>query len=103
MKKVLGEETKGVRTTNFSPDGKMLAYGGKNKIMRVVATSGDWPELKTMKLDNDLTSSSCAAFSPDSQFLAFGGRDKTVQVWCTRTWKQVWFHKFSKDVRAVQF
>jgi len=57
----------------FSPDGKLLAIGGRDKTVKV------W-ELSSGKVISTLTGY-IGGFSPDGKLLAIGGRDKTVKVW----------------------
>lgn len=66
-----------VNTINFSPDGKMIATGGADKIIRLWKMNGT--------LDKTLVGHSDAVwgvnFSPDSQMVVSASNDNTVKLW----------------------
>jgi WD40 repeat protein/serine/threonine protein kinase len=66
----------------FSPDGKRLATGGKEKTVKI------W-DVETAHLLQTLRGHigdvSTVAFSPDGRYVASGGEDSTVKVWDSRT------------------
>jgi len=66
----------------FSPDGKLLATGGSDGVVRCwEVTSGK--ELLTCKGHSSLVRS--VAFSPDGKTLASGSGDQTIKLWDCRT------------------
>jgi WD40 repeat protein len=69
----------------ISPDGKFVAAGGTDTVVRVWSLADQQP-VATLKEHTDWISG--VAFSPDSKLLATGSADKTVRLWDTATWKQ---------------
>jgi len=65
----------------FSPDGKLLAAGGREKLVYLWDISSSSP-LRTFSGHADMVSS--VDFSPDGRTIASGGFDKTVKLWNIR-------------------
>ncbi|MFQ5830914.1 MAG: WD40 repeat domain-containing protein [Candidatus Methylomirabilia bacterium] len=67
-----------VSSVAFSPDGRLLVSGGRDKTLRLweVATGR---EVRILKGHRDSVSS--VAFSPDGRLLASGSQDQTVRLW----------------------
>jgi WD40 repeat protein len=68
----------GVRSISFSPDGKRLATGSEDRLVKIW-DADTHQELITFKGHSDHVYS--VAFSPDGRTLATGSRDKTAQIW----------------------
>jgi WD40 repeat protein/tetratricopeptide (TPR) repeat protein len=74
----LTNHTGGVRTVVFSPDGRYLASGGGDLLIKVWNVA-DGDELYTLRghtkgIEN-------LAFSPDNMFLASSSIDSTIKIW----------------------
>jgi WD40 repeat protein len=75
-----------VLSVNFSPDGKFLASGSRDKTVKVWEV-GSWQKVATLKgHGGDVYS---VSFSPDGKFLASGSEDCTVKVWEVGDWREV--------------
>jgi WD40 repeat protein/serine/threonine protein kinase len=77
-------------TVAFSPDGKTLAFGGSDQVVRRIdlATGKPLPALKWKpRSDQDLVYS--LAYSPDGKMLAVGGSLGSVALWDTAAGAEV--------------
>src|SRR5712692_9036299 len=75
-----------VRTTAFSPDGRMLAPGRADKTIKLSdAVSGR--ELRTLAGHPQGVNS--VAFSPDGRTLASGSWDITITLWDVASWREL--------------
>uniref|UniRef100_Q020D3 WD-40 repeat protein n=1 Tax=Solibacter usitatus (strain Ellin6076) TaxID=234267 RepID=Q020D3_SOLUE len=86
----------------FSADGKLLATGGTDSIVRIYATGTN---AAPIELKGHTGWISGVAFSPDGKLFASGSADKTVRVWKTDTWKEVFQlpAQITEPVSAVAF
>jgi WD40 repeat protein/tRNA A-37 threonylcarbamoyl transferase component Bud32 len=89
------------RTLAFSPNGRLLASGGMDHIVRILDTATG-QELR--KLFRHSASIRSLAFSPDGRWLASASEDRTVILWDTETWEGVRvLEGHSGTVRSVAF
>ncbi|MBC1218656.1 NACHT domain-containing protein [Nostoc sp. UCD121] len=71
-----------VFSVTYSPDGKLLATGDGNGVVRLLETA-TYKEILTCKGHGSMIPS--IAFSPSDQILASGGYDRTIKLWCIQT------------------
>jgi dipeptidyl aminopeptidase/acylaminoacyl peptidase len=72
----------GVRSAQFSPDGKRVVTGSAYKIARVWDAQTGQPLTQPMEHDDDVLS---AQFSSDGTWIVTASRDKTARVWDAQT------------------
>jgi WD40 repeat protein len=72
----------GVKSVSFSPDGRFLASGGADGVVRMWDIESG-REVRRMEHGDWVQS---VSFSPDGRFLASGGRDGVVRVWEVEEW-----------------
>jgi WD40 repeat protein len=84
----------------FSADGKLLATGGTDAIVRIFEGTAQKAELKG---HTDWITS--VAFSRDGKLFASAGTDKTARVWLTSTWKEEFQlpRELTEPVNSVAF
>jgi Tol biopolymer transport system component len=79
------DETKGIRSLAYAPDGKTIAlalYDGKVRL--VDAANGKEKQI----LQGHKNGVNCVAFSPDAQTLASASLDQTAKLWDVKTGKE---------------
>ena len=74
-----GEGKDDVTSVVFHPDGKSLASGDADKMVKVWHIAGGESTVTTLKGHTGRVSS--VAFSPDGKTLASGSWDKTIKLW----------------------
>ena len=75
-----GNKWRGAASLAFSPDGGLLAVGGRDGVVRLIDLAGG-KEMVLLKGHTDAVA--CVAFSPDGGTLASGGKgkDRSVRLW----------------------
>lgn len=67
-----------VHATEFSPNGKLLAVGGENRTISLLAVESKFEKAVDLLCPAGVL---CLSWSSDSRFLASGGEDMQVSVW----------------------
>lgn len=90
----------GVYSIAFSPDGKLIASGSKDKTIKIweVYTG---KELITLEGHSDDVTS--VVISSDNKILASGSKDKTLKLWTLATGKLISTVTHHEKIRAVAF
>src|SRR5262249_38002134 len=65
----------------FSPDGKMLAFGGAGNAVRPIDREGNPPREQTWKQRGPEANVESLAFSPDGKLLACGKANGAILLW----------------------
>jgi len=83
----LGDETDVVLAADISPDNSLVAWGGPNRLLKVVSII-DGKVLHTHRKATDWVTAT--AFSPDGLLLAAGDRFGGLWVWEVQSGKEFW-------------
>jgi WD40 repeat protein len=86
----------GINSIAFSPNGKILASGSKDKTIKLWQVDTGKEICTLTGHDNDVSS---VAFSPNGKILASGSTDKTIKLWQVDTGKE--FYTFTGSEDAV--
>ncbi|MDI1433284.1 WD40 repeat domain-containing protein [Polyangium sorediatum] len=94
-----------VEALAFSPDGKRLASGSRDKSVRIWDVAAGTEKFRLPGHSNTVTA---VAFSPDGNLLASGSADKSARIWdaATGTSRQTFLDKnasITESVNAVAF
>jgi WD40 repeat protein len=94
---------RGVNTLAFSPDGKSLATGSEDGIVRLWDLSSSNPSMAAKKLNTEMDVRKIA-FSPDGRWLAAGDTEShTVFLWPTDTFENAFKLHVNQWVGALAF
>jgi WD40 repeat protein len=75
-----------INSVAFSPDGKYLASGSKDKTIKLWNVQS---QKQVITLQDDSLCVYSVAFSPDGKYLASGSLDKTVKLWSMENFQEI--------------
>ena len=64
-------------TLSWDPEGKLLAYGGQDRAVKVRSTTGE----EKLHLNGHMGTVNCVAWSPDGKIIASASHDFTIRLW----------------------
>jgi WD40 repeat protein/transcriptional regulator with XRE-family HTH domain len=97
-----GDPTNVVYSVAFSPDGRLLAAGSKDKHVRVWGVEGT-PRLVNDRFAGFTSWVNSVAFSPDGSLLAAAASGNLTQVWRTDGWQHLTSLPGPTNFTSVQF
>ncbi|KIK71614.1 hypothetical protein GYMLUDRAFT_150144, partial [Collybiopsis luxurians FD-317 M1] len=83
LQAILQKHTRTVHSVAFSPDGKKIVSGSKDKTLRIWDAETGEPQGKPLK--GHIGAVNSVAFSPDGRRIVSGSEDKLVWIWDTET------------------
>jgi len=83
LRRALNGHAAKVTCLAFSPDGKLLAAGGRDKTIRL------WDPASGAEVRAIASHAHAVAFSPDGKLIASADYDRTVHLWDPATGKEV--------------
>lgn len=93
------DNTDAILAADLSSDGKLVAFGGPSRLVKIAATT-DGKILHTFRKPTDWVMS--VAFSPDGLLIAAGDRFGGLNVWETQSGKEFYqLRGHTKSVRAL--
>ena len=97
-----GQSNNVVYAVAFSPDGRLLAAGGKDRLVRLWDVSGD-PKPAAAPLTGPASWVNALAFNPSGTALAAAASGASIQVWSTRDWSLKDSFPGTANFTSVQF
>jgi WD40 repeat protein len=76
-----GDKRNHLNSVVFSPDGKTLAFGGTDKVVRLIKLEGKSHQEQTWNQPPPECNVECLAFSPDGKVLACGKGNGAILLW----------------------
>ncbi len=91
-----------IQEITFSHNGRYLAGGSPDSLIRIWDTQNNWNELEPIKLGRSYIMS--LSFSPDNKYLAAGGFDKIVKIWeIHNLWNDKEIGNHDNNISSIRF
>ncbi len=102
---ILGTCDGAVRSVAFAPNGKWVASGSNDNVVRIWdVQTGEARILGQCDLgDSGFSYISTIAFAPDSQAVASGSNDKIVRLWDVQTGEGRILGKYEQQIRVISY
>jgi WD40 repeat protein len=102
LKHTMTAPSPGAYSVCFSPDGKRIAWGTGEGVIRVFDVSGD-KAVDVGTASGHTGAVQAVSWSPDGKLIASGSEDKTVRAWSATTFKETTKIEESVACTAIRF
>jgi len=85
--KITFQQSRIVKSVNFSTDNSRLLTGGQDKVLRIFDLNK--PEAEPQKMEGHTDSIRVGLWNSDNSLIISGGQDSSLKVWDSRTLKEI--------------
>jgi len=93
-------QTKIIKSTHFSDDGKQILTAGQDKSLRVYDLAK--PEADPFVLEGHTQPVKVALWAKDSNIILSGGQDSVLRIWDLRAQKEIQSHPLKAPITSIE-